>query len=108
MPKFVLAFRGGTPSSEEQGQEMMARWNQWMEETGEALVEPGAPFGKSRFLTEEACEGECQDALSGYSMVEAQDIDGAMEIARKNPIFSLGGTIEVAEALHMDEDAGTR
>lgn len=101
MPKFILAFRGGMPKSPEEGQKMMAQWNAWMAAVGIALVDKGAGFGKSRFLTGPNQEGKAGDPLSGYSIVEAADADAAVELARKNPIFALGGSIEVAELMQM-------
>lgn len=101
MPKFVLAFRGGMPKSPEEGQKMMADWNAWMDALGGALVDKGAGFGKSRFLAGPDREQKAGDPLSGYSVVEAADFDAAVDIARKNPIFALGGTIEIAEMMQM-------
>lgn len=101
MPKFILAFRGGMPSSPEEGQKMMTDWNAWMDEFGPALIDKGAGFGKSRFLAAPDKEQKSGDPLSGYSVIEALDIEAALDMARKNPIFSLGGTIEVAEMMQM-------
>lgn len=101
MPRFILAFRGGMPKSPQEGQKMMADWNGWMEGLGAALVDKGAGFGKSRFLAGSGREEKAGDPLSGYSIVEAADVDAALDMARRNPIFSLGGTIEVAECLQM-------
>lgn len=101
MPKFILAFRGGMPKSPDEGQKMMARWNAWVAEIGPALIDKGAGFGKSRFLVAPDREEKSGDALSGYSVVEATDFEAALNLARKNPIFSLGGSIEVAEMLQM-------
>ena len=101
MPRFILAFRGGMPKSPEEGQKMMTDWNGWMDGLGSSLVDKGAGFGKSRFLTGQDREEKTGDPLSGYSVVEASDIDAALDMARRNPIFALGGTIEVAECLQM-------
>jgi hypothetical protein len=101
MPKFFLAFRGGMPKSPEEGQKMMADWNDWMAGLGTRLVDKGAGFGMSRFLTAPGVEGTLAGALSGYSIVEAADIDAALKIAGGNPIFALGGTIEVAPCMDM-------
>lgn len=101
MPKFILAFRGGMPKSPEEGQKMTTDWNAWMDQLGPALIDKGAGFGKSRFLAAPDREQEPGDPLSGYSVVEASNIDAALDIARKNPIFLLGGTIEVAEMMQM-------
>jgi hypothetical protein len=101
MPKFVLAFRGGMPKSPEEGQKMMEDWNAWMAGLGAALTDKGAGLGKSRFLSAPGVEGTAPGPLSGYSVVEAADIEAALKLASKNPIFDLGGTIEVAPAMDM-------
>lgn len=101
MPRFILAFRGGMPKSPEEGEQMMTDWNAWMAKTGDALVDPGAGFGPSRCLATPDREESCGDPLSGYSVVEAGDIEAALDIARGNPIFALGGTIEVAPLMEM-------
>lgn len=101
MPRYVLVFRSGMPSSPEEWQKMMEQWNAWMEDLGDALVEPGAGFCKSRFLAAPDRETAAPDPLSGYSIVEAADHDAAIALAAKNPIFSLGGTIEIAPEMKM-------
>lgn len=101
MPKFILAFRGGMPKSPEEGQKMMADWNAWMAELGPSMADKGAGFGKSRFLSKPGVEGKLDGALSGYSVVEATDIEAALALASKCPIFDLGGTIEVAPMMEM-------
>ena len=101
MPKFFLAFRGGMPKSPDEGQKMMADWNAWVAGLGPALTDKGAGFGKSRFLTAPGVEGTVTGALSGYTLIEAADIEAALAIANKNPIFNLGGTIEVAPVMEM-------
>jgi hypothetical protein len=101
MPRYILAFRGGMPTNPDEGQKMMADWNAWMDGIGAALVDKGAGFGKSRFLSAPDRETKTGDPLSGYSVVEAPDFDAALDMARANPIFSLGGSIEVAEMVQM-------
>ena len=101
MANFVLVFRGGMPKSPEEGQKMMTDWNAWMAGLGAALVDKGAGFGKSRFLIGAGIEGKIDGAVSGYTVISAPDIEAALAIASKNPIFNLGGTIEVAEAMQM-------
>lgn len=101
MPSYILAFRGGMPKNPEEGQKMMTAWNAWATDLGASLTDPGAGCGKSRFLAAPDREAECPAPISGYSVVEAANIEAALDIARRNPIFSLGGTIEVAEAMRM-------
>lgn len=101
MSKFFLAFRGGMPKTKEEGEQMMADWNAWVSSLGPAMLDPGAGFGKSRLLTAPGTEAPAAGALSGYSIIDADDIDAALAIAGKCPIFSLEGTIEVAPCIQM-------
>lgn len=89
------------PKNSEEGRRMMAEWNGWMEQIGSHLVDRGAGFGNSRFLSAPDREEKAGDPLSGYSLVEAVNIEAALDMARKNSIFSVGGTIEVAECIQM-------
>ncbi len=101
MPNYLLAFRGGMPKTPEEGQKMMVDWNAWIAELGPAMIDTGAGLGMSRFLTGPTTEGSVPGALSGYSVIEAGDIEAALALAGKCPIFSAGGTIEVAETMKM-------
>ena len=101
MPNFALIFRGGMPKSQQEGEKMMNDWNAWVADLGAAMVDKGAGLGKSRFLTAPGREGQIDGAVSGYTVISAPDIDAALVIASRNPIFDLGGTIEVAEAMVM-------
>jgi hypothetical protein len=39
--------------------------------------------------------------LSGYSLINADNIDAAVQHAKGCPILAVGGTVEVAEAIDM-------
>ena len=45
---------------------------------------------------------EIKEFISGYIVVKAETIDEAVEMAKSNPIFKLGGNIEVREVLKRD------
>lgn len=102
MPKFMFAYHGGKkPETPEAIEKVMAAWRNWIAETGAALVEPGNPVGKSKTVS---ARGVADDGgsnpLSGYSIVEVDDIDAAIKIAKACPHLD-GGTIEVAEIINM-------
>lgn len=42
---------------------------------------------------------EIKEFISGYIVVTVESIDEAVEIAKKNPIFKIGGSIEVREIM---------
>lgn len=45
---------------------------------------------------------EIKEFISGYIIVRADTIDEAVEVAKGNPIFKIGGNIEVREILKRD------
>lgn len=45
---------------------------------------------------------EIKEFISGYVVVKAETIDEAVEMAKGNPIFKIGGNIEVREVLRRD------
>ena len=102
MPKFVFAYHGGKPpESPEEGEKVMAAWGAWFETLGSAVVDGGAPVGVSKTVSASGVtDGGGANPLSGYSIVSADNIDAAVEMAKGCPILD-GGSVEVAEAMDM-------
>ncbi|MBO9395369.1 hypothetical protein J7400_01665 [Shimia sp. R9_2] len=104
MPKFMFIYHGGgRPETPEEGEKVMAAWMKWMEGIGADLVDGGNPAGMSKTVS---ADGVANDGganpVSGYTLVNASDIDAACEIAKGCPILEGGmGTVEVAEAMEM-------
>ncbi len=101
MPDFILAYRGGRqPDTPEEGQAQMARWKKWLSDLGDAAVNPGTPLGKSQFVTANGIAPDGPEPLTGYSIVTADDMNAALEIAKACPFAEIG-TLEVAEIKSM-------
>jgi hypothetical protein len=104
MAKFVFAYHGGQmPESPEEGQKVMAAWGAWMESLGAAIVDPGNPVGMSKTVTSSGVEDNGgSNPLSGYTLVQADTIEAAIEMAKGCPVLVGGhGSVEVAEAMDM-------
>jgi hypothetical protein len=103
MPKYLLAYHGGAmPETEEEGAKVMAAWQAWMGGLGEALLDPGNATGMAKTVTSSGVtEGGGANPVSGYSLLNAADIDAAAAMAKDCPILDGGGTVEVAETLEM-------
>lgn len=104
MSKFVFAYHGGTAAeTEEEQAEVMAAWGAWMEGLGSALKDPGNPAGASKTITSNGSvtDGGGANPLTGYSIIEAGSLDEAVGLAKTNPIFDSGGSVEVVEAVEM-------
>lgn len=103
MPKYIFAYHGGKkPETPEAGAKMMADWKAWFEGLGEAIVEPGNPVGMSKTVTANGVDDNGgSNPLSGYTVIQADDIDAATELCKGSPHLN-GGTIEVAELMDID------
>ena len=102
MAGYIFAYHGGKmPETPEEGQKVMAAWRSWLEGLGSAVVDGGNPAGMSKTVSAGGVEdGGGSNPISGYSLVEADGIDAACEMAKGCPIPDRG-TVEVAEAMDM-------
>ncbi|MCH8348334.1 MAG: hypothetical protein IH901_07585 [Proteobacteria bacterium] len=103
MSQFIFAYHGGRkPESPEEGKEMMAKWHTWVGGLGDAVINPGTPLGMSKTVS---ANGVADDGgpnpLSGFSVIEAETMEAALEMAKGCPTLEIGGTIEVAEMMSM-------
>ncbi|WP_323781089.1 hypothetical protein [Thalassovita sp.] len=104
MPKFMFIYHGGgRPETPEEGEKVMKAWTGWMAGIGSDLVDGGNPAGSSKTVSSSGVEDTGgPNPVSGYSLVNAADMDAAIAIAKGCPILDGGeGTVEIAEAMAM-------
>ncbi len=103
MAKFMFAYHGGgMPETPEEGEKVMAAWREWMGNVLDAFVDAGAPLGRSKTVSSGGVADDGgANPISGYSIVEAADMDAALAMAKGCPIMDSGGSVEVAEAMDM-------
>lgn len=106
MPAYLFAYHGGaTPEGDEAEMASLEAWNAWMESIDDQLIDGGNPVGEIKTLNADGSVVEASaNRVSGYSIVVADDMDGALELARNCPVFAEGGNVEVAELLDMGLD----
>ena len=97
----------GTP---ERAQQSMQRWMAWMQERplmihrgeGQPLERTGKVVrGQKRTVTDGPFT-EAKDLVGGFTVVEARDIDQAVELSHGCPILEGGGSVEVRPVMRMD------
>lgn len=104
MANYLFTYHGGgMPESEEEGAKVMAAWEAWMGSLGSALVEPGNPVGPSATVAADGTTAPFhgEDTVTGYSIVDAPDLDAATALAKGCPIRDAGGWVEVGEIVPM-------
>lgn len=110
MAQYLYLYRNGEKLSPEQMQAQMGRWMTWMKELEQkgVLASGGHPLersgklvsGKARTVTD-GLFTEAKDIIGGYSIVEAKDLDHAVELTAGCPIFLVGGGVEVRPVMAM-------
>ena len=103
MTKFVFSYHcGKAPESPEEGAKVMAAWQAWFGAMGDAIVDGGNPVGPSQTVSASGvADNGGSNPLSGYTLINATDIDAALKPAQGCPILQDGGSVEVAEAIDM-------
>lgn len=104
MPKFAFIYRGGKPpASPEEGQQHMEKWRAWAASLGDANIYPGMPFSSARIVSGTGVsDGSGEPGLAGVSVVEANDLTAAQDMAQSCPHIDLGGDIVVAQGVDME------
>lgn len=107
MSEFTYLFRGReTNASPEQMQKTMEKWVLWFKElSAKGLLKdaghPLEPSGKVVTGKQKAVHdgpyAESKDVVGGYVVIEARDIDHAVELSKGCPILEAGGSVEVRQ-----------
>jgi hypothetical protein len=104
MAKFIYLYRGPLPDlTPEQGAERAAAFGAWIEKVGPALLDNGSPFGSSASVRDDGTEGPAGE-LSGYTIVEADDLAAAKTLTDGLPFLSNSDgncAVEIFELLPM-------
>jgi hypothetical protein len=104
MANYVFAYSGGNgvAADEAPRNAQYAKWGQWFGELGSAVVEGGAAMGTGKTV---GPGGSVSDrgsrGLSGYSIVSADSLNAAVELAKGCPVLEIGGAVDVYEAIAM-------
>ncbi len=86
MKKFMIlhfGFEKPTP-------EIMAAWGKWFESIADKTVDQGGFHGGAREISKSGTEDlpMGMESITGYSIIEAADLDAAEKIAQDNPYIA--------------------
>ena len=111
MKTFVAIFTGtpdamarfqSLPQAERQRveHEGMKAWGQWMERHRDALVDGGAPLGKTKRVTAQGI-ADIRNGIGAYTVVRAETHDAAAQLFVGHPHFAIfpGDGVEIMERL---------
>ncbi|MGZ4591955.1 MAG: hypothetical protein ACXV3C_07895 [Actinomycetes bacterium] len=107
MSKYLFLYRGpATPMEDftpEQTAEQTKAWGDWTGRVGSALTDVGAPFAARGAVGDDGSSPTPSDQ-NGYSIVEADSLEGARALADKHPFLAEGKgrfSIEIFELAPM-------
>lgn len=112
MSEFVYLYRGGEEGgSPEKMQQTMQKWMTWLKDLGQKghIKDQGQPLertgklvkGKQKAVTDGPF-AEAKDVIGGYTLIEARDLQQAVELAKGCPILEVDGVVEVRPVMKMN------
>ena len=80
----------------------MNAWMQWGEKNAKAILDTGAPLGKTKRTSAKGIT-DIKNALTGYTIIEAESHEAAAALFLKHPHFSIfpGDSVEIMECLPL-------
>lgn len=105
MSRFVFIYHApmtpveAAPPTPEQMEAVMGEWNAWAGKVGDGMVDFGTPLAGGARVTTDGTSPSTRE-VAGYSIIEANGLDAALELAKGHPHLNMPGgcEIEVHEA----------
>lgn len=96
----MAAMAEATP---EQKMEGMKPWMAWKDTVGEKMVDFGAPLMPGLKLLPDGTTGNSTKEVTGYSIIQADDMEGAKSLLKGHPHLAWAGgcDIELHECIAM-------
>jgi hypothetical protein len=112
MSEFVYLYRGGEAGrSPEKMQQSMQKWIAWFKDLAEKghVKNQGHPLEREGKVVKgpqkSVIDGpfaEAKDVIGGYSLIEAKDLDQAVELSKGCPILEVEGAVEVRPVMQLN------
>ena len=86
MKRYMLLHYGFEPPTPE----IMAAWNKWFESIADIAVENGGFHGGAREISHDGAKDlpMQSDSITGYSIINADSLEQAEQIAQQNPFVA--------------------
>jgi hypothetical protein len=115
MKKYMAVFTGSPDAmagwqaldaAERQRREAegMQAWKRWVEDNAQAIVDNGAPLGKTKRVTKDGI-ADTRNNLAAYTVVQAESQEAAARLFEGHPHFTIfpGDGVEIMECLPMPQ-----
>ena len=103
MGEFIITYLGDKPpTSPEEGKAHFAKYQQWLGALGESVLSPAKPLKNTHTLSPNGrLISGGTTTMSGYSIIEADPMDSALEAEETCSFLKIGGSLEASELIKM-------
>lgn len=103
MAQYIITYLGGKqPSTPEEGKLHFSKYKEWLASLGDAAVSPANPFKDTHTVNSDGTvTGGGSTSMSGFTIIEADSMEKALEMAKACPFLDIGGSLEVSELMQM-------
>ena len=103
MSQFVIVYLGGDqPSDPEEGKQHFSKYMNWLSSLGETALSPANPLKDTSTVNPDgSVTAGGASTMSGYTIIETDSMETALEIAKTCPFLDIGGSLEVSELTQM-------
>lgn len=107
MKEYVLIFRINDPAFKPTPEQLQERMN-WLAgiaaqnklaDKGQTLSVTGAVTLHANDVVTDGPFTELREFISGFVVIRTDTIGEAIELAKRNPVFKIGGSIEIREVV---------
>ena len=105
MPQYIIVYIGGDqPASPEEGKQHFSKYMDWLSSLGDSAVSPANPLKNTSTVSSDGTvTAGGSTTMSGYTIIETDSMETALEIAKACPFLDVGGSLEVSELGDMPE-----
>lgn len=104
MANYLLVYHGGGPMDPDEAAQakVMEAWTNWFGQLGASVVDGGNPVGRNWTTNSDGTtEDGGANPATGYSVISADSMQAALEMARGCPIIDAGGSVEICETFNV-------
>ncbi|RYU09462.1 YciI family protein [Nocardioides iriomotensis] len=100
MTKYLFVYHApmtpadATPPDPAQIDAVMQQWNDWAGKVGDGMVDFGTPLAHGTRVTPEGTSDSTREVV-GYTLIEADNKEAAIELAKVHPHLNMPGGCEV-------------
>ena len=96
-----MAEGGAAAATPKQQKKEMDIWTKWFTKLGKSVIDMGAPTKPGKTVGKAGARATGSNAVAGYSIIKANSLGAAVNMAKSHPDISKGMKISIYELMSM-------